>query len=101
VAVFEGAAQPAVDGAGASSGADRFAVALPPGLEGGVAEQVSAFGIGEQRAQVQCGGSVLDVEVHHHGGVLTVRAASGLAVPAGFDQAHERIGGIGQRGPLR
>ncbi|GAS96678.1 Cof-like hydrolase [Mycolicibacterium canariasense] len=66
-------------------------MALEPDFAGGVAEQVLAFLVGEDRAEVQGGGSV-DVDVHDDGGVLAVWAGCGVGVPAGLDQAHERIG---------
>ena len=53
VAVLEGAAQPAVDQPGGPSGADGLAVALEPHFAGGITGQVAAFGVGEQRAQMQ------------------------------------------------
>ena len=59
VAVLEGAAQPAVDQPGGAAGADDLAVALEPDFAGGVTGQVSAFGVGEQRAQMQRGDAVL------------------------------------------
>ena len=53
VAVLKGAAKPAVDLAGRSAGADELAVTFEPDLTGGIAGQVSAFGVGQQRAQMQ------------------------------------------------
>ena len=44
--------------------------------------------------------ALLNVEMHHHGGVMPVGAARGLGVPAGLDQTHERLTGARQRGPL-
>ena len=82
VAVLECPAQPAVDLAGGAPGADGLAVTFEPDFTGRITSQVSAFGIGEQRAQMQGGGFLLDVEVHDHGGVLPVRAAGHLGVPA-------------------
>lgn len=49
VAVLKGAAQPTVDCAGGATGADDLTVALEPHLKAGVAQQVLAFVIGEQR----------------------------------------------------
>ena len=50
---------------------------------------------------MQRGHGLVDVEVHDHGGVLPVRAARGLGVPAGLHQAHERIHGVRERRGLR
>ena len=44
--------------------------------------------------------ALLRVDMHHHGGVLPVWATGGLGVPAGLDQAHKRLVGGRQRGPL-
>src|SRR4029079_8620773 len=49
VAVFQSTTKPAVDGAGGASGAERLAVAFEPHFAGGVAGQVLAVGVGEQR----------------------------------------------------
>ena len=81
-------------------GADGLAVTVEPDFTGGITGQVSAFGVGEQRAQMQCRGFLLDIDVHHHGGVLPVRAARGFGVPARLDQAHECVDGGRHRGPL-
>ncbi|CAA0137332.1 Uncharacterised protein [Mycolicibacterium vanbaalenii] len=97
IAVFQGAAQPAVDGAGGPPGADDPAVALEPHLTGGVTQQQAAFGVGEQRSQVQRRDLVFDVEVGDDGGALPVRAAGGFGVPAGVDQVDERVHGGGHR----
>src|SRR6185312_11007416 len=70
VAVFEGAAQPPVDQPGRSARADDLAVALEPHFTAGITGQLAAFGVAEQRAQMQGGGALLNVEVCHHGGVL-------------------------------
>jgi hypothetical protein len=43
---------------------------------------------------MQLGGGLVDVEVHDHGGVLAVWAPRRLGVPAGLDQARERIDGV-------
>ena len=59
--------------------------------------QVAAFVVGEQRTQMQCGERSFDVDVHDHGGVLPVRAARDVGVPAGLDQAHERVHGVRER----
>ena len=75
VAVLECAAQPAVDQPGRSPGADGLPVAFEPHFTGGVAGQVSAVGVGEQRTQMKRCGLGLDIEVHHHGGVMAVGPA--------------------------
>ena len=49
---------------------------------------------------MQRSGALLDVEMHHHGGVLPVGPAGDLGVPAGLDQPHERLAGARQRGPM-
>ena len=56
VAVLERTAQPAVDQPGRPPGADDLAVAFEPHLTGGITDQVSAFGLGEQRTQMQRSG---------------------------------------------
>ena len=98
VAVLERAAKPPVDHAGRSAGADDLAVTFEPDFTRGITGQVSALGVGEQRTQMQRGGALLNVEVHHHSGVLPVWAAGRLGVPAGLDQAHKRLDGARQRG---
>ena len=45
-------------------------------------------------------GALRGVDVHHHGGVLPVRAAGGFGVPAGLDQPQERLHGARHRRPL-
>ena len=49
---------------------------------------------------MQRGGALLDVDVDHHGGVLPVGPAGRFGVPSGLDQAHKRLDGARQRGPL-
>ena len=95
--MLQGAAQPPVDRARRAPGADRAAGAFEPHLAGRIAAQVLAFGVGEQRTQMQRPDLLVDVDVHDHGGVLGVRASRHLAVPAGRDQLHERIHGIRHR----
>ncbi len=58
VAVLQGAAQPPADRAGGPPGADDLAVAFEPDLAGGITGQVLAFGVGEQRTQMQRGDAV-------------------------------------------
>ncbi len=100
VAVLQRAAQPPVDHPGRAAGTNGLAVALEPDFAGGVTREVGAFGIRQQRTQMQRRDSLLDVDVHHHRGVLPVRASGRLGVPAGLDQAHERLDGARKRGPL-
>ena len=97
LAVLERAAKPPVDLAGRSAGSDDLAVTFEPDFTGGITGQVSAFGIGEQRTQMQRGGALLDVEVHHHSGVMPVWPAGRFGIPSGLDQAHKRIEGARQR----
>jgi hypothetical protein len=97
VAVLQCAAQPAADLAGVAPGADDLAIAFEPHLAGGVTRQVSAVGVREQRTQMQRRDAALEVDVHDDGGVLPVRAADGVGVPAGFDDAHDRIDGVRER----
>ena len=59
VAVLERTAQPAVDQAGRPPGADDLAVTFEPDFTGGITGQVSAFGLGEQRTQMQRSGALL------------------------------------------
>ncbi len=89
-----------VDRSGGPPRPDDAAVAVKPGFAHGVAAQVAALVVGEQRTQVQVGDALVEVEVHDHGGVLPVGAAGDLGVPAGVDQVEERIHGGGQRGSL-
>ena len=42
----------------------------------------------------------LDIQMHHHRGVLPMRAARGLGVPPRINQPHERLTRGGQRRPL-
>ena len=85
MAVLEGTAKPPADHAGRSAGADDLAVTFEPDFTGGVTGQVSAFGVGEQRAQMQRGGALRHIDVHHHGGVLPVWPPGRLVVPSGLD----------------
>jgi hypothetical protein len=100
VAMLQRAAKPPVDHPGRPAGTNDLAVTFEPHFTGGIAAQVSAFGLRQQRTQMQCRSALLNVEVHHHGGVLPVWAAGRLGIPSRFDQAHKRLGGGGQRGPL-
>src|SRR6476620_2015146 len=94
VAVFEGAAQPATHGAGGPTAADDLAVAFEPDLAGGVAGQVAALVVGEQRSQVQGRDARLEVEMHDDGGALPVRTAGSFGVPAELDEPHEPVHGV-------
>ncbi len=98
--MLQGAVQPAVDHAGRPPGAEELAVAFEPGFAGGIAAEVAALGVRQQRTQMQCGDAVLDIDVHHHRGVLAVGAAGRLGVPAGLDQPQERLDGARQWRPL-
>ncbi len=82
MAVLQRAAKPPVDLAGRSAGADDLAVTFEPDLTSGITGQVLAFGVREQRTQMQRRGALLDVDVHHHSGVMPVRPAGRLGVPA-------------------
>ena len=100
MAVLEGAAKPPIDHAAGSAGADDLAVALEPDFTGGVTGQVSALGVGQQRTQMQRGGALGHIDVHHHGGVVAVGPPRRLGVPAGLDQPDKRLAGAWQRGAL-
>ena len=89
--------QPPIDRTGGPAGADRAPGPFEPHLAGRIAAQVLAFGVGEQRPQMQRPDLLVDVDVDDHGGVLAMRAPRHLAVPAGGDQLHERIHGIRHR----
>ena len=95
--MLECAAKPPVDLAGRPAGADDRTVPFEPNLTRGITGQVAAFGVGEQRTQMQRAGALLDIDVHHHSGVLPVRPVGCLGVPSGLDQAHERLEGAWQR----
>src|SRR6476660_2781583 len=43
---------------------------------------------------------LLDVQMHHHRGVLPVGPARGLGVPPGLHQPHKRLTAARQRRPL-
>src|ERR1700752_5157537 len=86
MAVPQRAAKPPVDLACRSAGADALAVTFEPDFTGGITGQVLAFGLGEQRTQMQRRGALLDVDVHHHSAVMPVRAAGHLGVPPSLHQ---------------
>ena len=98
--VLERAANPPADLAGRSAGADDLAGTFEPHFTGGIASQVLPFGVGEQRTQMQRRGTLLNVDMHDHRGVMAVWPASGLGVPSSLDQAHKRLDRAGQRGSL-
>jgi hypothetical protein len=75
-------------------GTDGLPLTFQPHLTGGITGQISAIGVGQQRPQMQSGDLVLDVQMHHHRGVLPVRPGSHLGVPAGVDQTQERRTGV-------
>jgi hypothetical protein len=85
VAVLERAAKPPADQAGRSAGADDLPVTFEPDFTGGITDQVSAFAVGEQRAQMQRRGALLNVDVHYRSGVMPVWPAGRLGVPSGLD----------------
>ena len=97
LAVLERAAKPPVDLAGCSAGADDLAVTLKPDFIRGITGQISAFGLGEQRTQMQRGGARGNVDVYHHSGVMPVWPPCRLGIPSGLDQAHKRLEGARQR----
>ncbi len=83
--MLQGPAQPAADGAGRAAGTDGAAVAFEPHLTGRITEQVLAVIVGQCRSEMQGCDRFLDIDMHHHGGVLPVRAGRHLGVPAGLD----------------
>ena len=91
-------AQPTVDQPRRPARTDDLPVTFKPHFTGGITGQVSAFGLGEQRTQMQRSDALLNVEMHHHGGVMAVWPAGHLGVPPGLDQPHERLTGARQRG---
>ncbi|COW28556.1 Uncharacterised protein [Mycobacterium tuberculosis] len=53
--------QPTIDLTSRSTAANDLPVTFKPGLKGGITEQISAFGLAEQRTQVQASGTLLHV----------------------------------------
>ncbi|OCB29628.1 hypothetical protein A5675_05330 [Mycobacterium malmoense] len=98
--MLERAAQPPVDRPRRPPGTDDLAVALEPRLTRGITGQVAAFGVGEQRTQMQRGRAPLNVDVDHDRGVLPVWPAGRFGIPPGLDQTQERLEGARQRRPL-
>ena len=74
VAVLERTAKPTIDQTRRPASADNLSVTFKPHLTGGITAQVSAICLREQRTQMQLRGALLDVEMHDHGRVLSVRA---------------------------
>lgn len=66
MAVLQRAAKPPVDQASRSPGANDLAVTFEPDFTGGITGQVPAFGVSEQRTQMQFGRALLNIDVHHH-----------------------------------
>ena len=54
VAMLQRAAKPPVDQPGRPAGTNGLAVTFEPDFAGGITGQVAAFGVGEQRTQMQC-----------------------------------------------
>ena len=100
VTVLEGTTKAPVDHPSRPARADDLPVAFEPHLADGVAGQILALGVGEQRPQMQRGDPVFDVQMHHHRGVLPMGSAGGVGVPPGLDQPHERLTGTRHRRPL-
>ena len=100
MAVLERTAKPPVDHPARSAGADDLTITFEPDFTRGITGQVSAFGVGEQRAQMQRGHALLNIDVHHHRGVLPVWPAGRLIVPSNRDEAHKRLDGGGKRGTV-
>src|ERR1700759_3178770 len=92
VAVLEYAAKPPADQAGRPTGANDLAVTFKPNFTCGITRQGSAFGVGEQRTQMQGGGALLNVDMHHHGRVLPVWTARRLGVPSSLAQTQKFLG---------
>ena len=99
VSVLERTTQPPVDRPRRATRPDHLSVAFEPHFTGGITQQISAIRISEQRTQMQRREALLDIEMHHHRGLLPVRAARRLGVPPRIDQTHERRtrGGQGRR----
>ncbi|OBJ07032.1 hypothetical protein A5623_05210 [Mycobacterium colombiense] len=100
VAMLQRAPKPPADQPRRPPGTDDLAMAFKPHFTGGITGQVTAFGIGQQRTHMQARSALLNIEVHHHRGVLPVWAAGRLGVPAGLDQTHKRLGSARHRRPL-
>jgi hypothetical protein len=95
MAVLQRAAKPPVDLAGRSA-ADDLAVTFEPDFM--VASQVRyRRSASEAATQMQRRGALLNVDVHHHSGVMPVRPAGHLGVPPCLHQAHERLDSARQR----
>ncbi len=100
VTVLQHPPQPPTDLAGGPPGPDDLPVTVKPDLTVRLARQVPAVTVGQHRAEMQCRGAALDVQVHDHGGVLPMRAPRDIGVPPGVDQADEAVHGSGKWGHL-
>ena len=95
VAILQRTAPPAADQPRRPPRPDRLPGAFEPHLTDGITGQIAPIGIREQRPHMQPPRRVgLNVDVHHHRGLLPVRPGSGLGAPAGVDQAQERRAGV-------
>ncbi len=94
MAILQGTAQPAADQPGRPPRPDGLPGAFQPRLTRGITSQVAPISVRQQRPQMQRRDLVLDIHMHHHRGVLPVRPGSHLGVPAGLDQAQERVTGV-------
>lgn len=61
VAMLKRTTQPTIDLTSRSTAANDLPVTFKLGLKGGITEQISAFGLAEQRTQVQASGTLLHV----------------------------------------
>ncbi len=96
-AMLQRAAKPPADQPGRPPGPNDLTGAFEPHFSRGITGQVAALGVAEQRTQMQCRNMLFNVDMHHHGGVLPMRAASHLGVPPRLHQAHKRLHGARQR----
>ena len=99
--ILQRPAQLAVDHPGGTPTPDRLAVAFEPHLTGRITGQIPAVGIGEHRADMQGGDAVFDIQMHHHRGLMPVRAAGGIGIPARIDEGKEGVQGGRERGPAQ
>lgn len=65
--------------------------AFEPDLAGRIATQILPLAVGEQRTQMQRRRRLVNIDMHHHRGVLAVRPAGHLGIPTGLDQPSERL----------
>src|SRR5947209_20515019 len=87
VAMLQRTAKSPVDQPGRPPGPNDLAMTLEPHFTRGITRQVSTFGVGEQRTQMQCGSALLNVDMHHHGGVLPVCPAGRPGMPTSLQPA--------------